>query len=483
MADMSTASHWYEPVPTEDDSQTPSQISQDNESSPTGVSNLSHADYSNRDSGREIDEIQPLSMVDLERAVAEVQALLIPVSLCMMIVVITIRSVTYFTTNPEKQYIVYASVFKEDDSQSNVRNTISALGNAITLIGVVVVMTLVLVLLFKYRCYRAIKGWLIFSSVTLLMLFGLVYLQQLLLMLNYPVDWITVFLFIWNFGAVGTISIHWRGPLPLTQAYLITSSVLMALVFIKHLPPFTTWAVLAFVAMYDIVAVLCPGGPLKMLVEIAQERDEPLLPSLLYSTTMAYLVTSSVPHTHTHSVDNNSNDFSSHRLNAEVGQIAGESIGEEDSGMGKRSLHDVNDEPAGLAASTDLWADDGSNLRIRRQRRPRRSRPRLGQRELEEARQHVCDDADEGVKLGLGDFIFYSVLIGKAAEEPSWSVTITCFYAILAGLCITLSILLVIGRALPALPVSIALGLFFYLITDLMIVPMTDALQEKGIFF
>ncbi len=95
-------------------------------------------------------------------------------------------------------------------------------------------------------------------------------------------------------------------------------------------------------------------------------------------------------------------------------------------------------------------------------------------------------DADfllpDAIKLGLGDFIFYSLLVGRAAMYDLMT-AVVAYLAIIAGLGTTLLLLALYQKALPALPVSIALGISFYFAARFALEPVALMLSTNLVFF
>ena len=304
-----------------------------------------------------------------------VMSLLIPVSATMSIVVLLIAEMSHAPQQVQGSFS-QLMVYEEDASDSALTIFSGVMLNGLVLVVVLAVVTTCLFALYKFRCYLVIYAWLFLSVTSLLGGFGGFVAQQLLQIHDVQIDAGSFCCFLYNFAAGGTLLIFWTEyglghtpPLQLQQAYLVVISALLAWSATKT-PEWSTWGLLGAVAVWDLIAVLTPRGPLKMLVEEAEKRDEPI-PGLVY-----------------------------------------------------QSAHSI--------------------------------------------------------KLGLGDFVFYSVLVGRASMHgaaPLW----ICTVAVLAGLCATLALLPIMQRVLPALPISVAVGILFYFLSATALSPMARAVAAGGV--
>jgi presenilin 1 len=120
----------------------------------------------------------------------------------------------------------------------------------------------------------------------------------------------------------------------------------------------------------------------------------------------------------------------------------------------------------GMVKRTIFVDDDGKVYRV------------LDQQEQEEQERSMPGS----IKLGLGDFIFYSVLVSKASLY-SFPTFIACVVGILSGLLLTLLLLAVRGKALPALPISIFFGVVFYLPTRFALLPWVQEMHRDKLYF
>jgi len=416
----------------------------------------------NQDQGVETVMVEQEEELSLKYGAHHVIKLFSPVTLCMAVVVATISTITYYTE--KGTYLVYTPFHEQTDDVGTL--AWQSLANAGIMLAVIAVMTALLVLAYKYRCTKLIHGWLFMSSLMLLFLFSYLYLAEVLKAYNLPLDYITTAIFIWNFGMMGLFAIYWKAPLIMQQAYLIFVSALMALIFIKYLPNWTTWTVLGVISLWDLFAVLAPFGPLRILVETAQERNEQIFPSLIYSSGMVYALVG--------------------MADTEQGQ------GEAPKPPSRSARRNSSQGEDGADGFSEEWSQETEERSRDRERRVRQRREetqgdqgasgqRVGVRRTEQIVEEE-DEEDRGVKLGLGDFIFYSILVGKASSYGDWNTTLACFVAILIGLCLTLVFLALFRKALPALPISIFFGIVFYFVTREIVTPFCDELSSRQIF-
>ncbi|RLN47604.1 hypothetical protein BBJ28_00005597 [Nothophytophthora sp. Chile5] len=224
--------------------------------------------------------------------------------------------------------------------------------------------------------------------------------------LQVPVDVFSLLFAMFNFSVVGVIAIFYQKgtPMWLTQAYLVATSVIMAWQ-LGQFPEWSTWALVIVLAFYDLCAA-------EIRRDHSTGREAPPVHENVY-----YQCESEIP------------------------------------------LRLGSPRQAPVAANPPVLSPREAHLRIRLIEFYTKHNPSAIARVdkiLERYRgqeaalwhdlhqKYITEegDVDETIKLGLGDFVFYSVLVSRAAKYD-FSAMIGCL-------------------ALPALPISILLAVMMY---------------------
>ncbi|KAM6547021.1 hypothetical protein CsatB_027757 [Cannabis sativa] len=435
----------------------------------------------------------------------EIVGVMSPVSICMFLVVLIVYSLYSSTTSDSTPPLRTAAnlVYMENPSDSVTQKLEGSLLNALVFVIFVAVVTFLLVLLYYYNFTNFLKNYMRFSAFFVLATIGGSIFFEIVQHFSVPIDSVTCFLFLFNFSVVGVLSLFSAGfPIVLRQAYMVSLGIFVATWFTK-LPEWTTWTLLVALALYDLVAVLAPGGPLKLLVELASSRDEEL-PALVYearptvsrdvgnrgSPPLQLLESGSVE-LQAISPDN------SNRIRTQEEENGGRGGNSEFTGVEVRNFANergVSSEEDEEERSPLVLSSMGRHSSTSSDSPPPPPPPNSGQEEISplvelmglgnerEVTREGVELSSRGIKLGLGDFIFYSVLVGRAAMYDLMTVY-ACYLAIICGLGCTLILLSVYRKALPALPISIALGVLFYFLTRLLMEPFVVGTATNLLMF
>ncbi|KAM3199112.1 presenilin-like protein [Capsicum annuum] len=478
----------------------------------------------------------------LESIGVEIIGVMSPVSICMFLVVLLISFLSS-TTSPTTSSIRTAAnlVYLETPSDSTTQKLEGALLNAAVFILLITLVTFLLVILYYYRFTNFLKYYIRFSALMVLGSMGGSILLSIIQIGNIPIDCVTFTVILLNFTVLGVLSVFSNGvPILVNQMYMVALGIIVAVWFTK-LPEWTTWVLLVALALYDLVAVLAPGGPLKMLVELASSRDDEL-PALVYEArpnvgsragsrgqSLGVLLAGvsegeAVELSVMSSSENVGSDGRgvSETRSGNVGrdgrganETRSGNVGRDGRGLNETRRGNVGRDGRGLNETrSGNVGRDGRGMNETRSENEEidgvreveiegETLPLMGggdgreramaNEEIRESNEsdrgrvleRIIEGAEErerGIRLGLGDFVFYSVLVGRAAMYDMMTVY-ACYLAIISGLACTLILLAVCRHALPALPISIALGVIFYFLTRLLMEPFVVGTSTNLLMF
>ena len=292
---------------------------------------------------------------------------------------------------------------------------------ALIIIGILALATCLLVIFVYCGCMRLLYVYLFVTVLCVFSLLNISIFSMIIAQLNAPIDWITVTLYVYNSLTVALLSMFWVSPNVIKQSVTIYQCVIMILYVLKIAPEWIAWALLPLLAVWDMIAVLLPFGPLYLLISLFQKRKLEV-PSMMIYTTGLWLR------------DTNTNALVEKTSFALFSPWSLMNL----IFISKPTLEYLS-EPETTTDETE-YLNRSSNRSSTTKRRTRKS------------------------MLGLGDFIFYSILLAKTVftSECNLFAIIIVYLSIVMGMLATTIILVMIHRPLPALPFSLLIGLAIF---------------------
>lgn len=364
---------------------------------------------------------------------------------------------------------------------------------------IIVLLTLFVLLIFYMRWHICLAYYSYLPTLITLIAITPLFARDILQALNwFALDVVSVAILIWNFTIFGVISIFgphgFKGPLVCQQFYLIHNSSLLAVLIIQILPSWAPWLLLIFMVVWDSFAVLAPIGPLNLILSMAEAEGVKEMPGLVYSTE-SYVLNNHGLMKRKREIERERGQKANLKKLVPSGQAGlQEAIGikaiVERAGAKKRhapsessmQLDDENQNSPQPVTTIESEADQSPeeeldhcsfshSLRSKRQTRSR------GRGEL------VLDGG--GTNIGVGDFVFYSLLVGltvRGRNLGEFYTALASLVAILVGLTLTLIILALLKRSLPAVPLSVGLGVLVAFATRQTVPQLADKLASEAIF-
>eukprot|EP00833_Pecoramyces_ruminatium_P016833 jgi/Orpsp1_1/1190865/evm.model.d7180000081735.1 len=211
---------------------------------------------------------------DLKFYIQQIFLIIKPVLLCILLTILWVKLTDpNYTKTSYKKYIKNRSIssvgnFKSEDS------TMDEVKNAFVLLLKIIVTTVIIVVLFIFSCMKTLTSIFIIMVTLLLSAVSYFLVYKISEVHDIPIDNISISILTWNVAVVGVIVIFWKGPLSVQQYYLVYISSVMAFSLSQIMKSIVTWIFLVVLAIWDLIAVLTPFGPLRLLLKYSEENNQ-----------------------------------------------------------------------------------------------------------------------------------------------------------------------------------------------------------------